>query len=381
MSAARRPPAARRGRGEAPGDDLPGVAWVEAPVAMLLVDRKDRIVFANREAGRLLGRDAGALGGRAAQSVLPAPGAVEPDGGAPSGGARHTIDIVSGDGVPRRLEVARTPLARDGHGATLLTLLDRTRRTQLEREATARCATLADLSQTAMLAQLSAALAHEVNQPLAAVIGNGQAALRFLAEDPPALADVRDCLSDIVANGRRASGVVQRQRALIEGDRRGPSGLSLGEVVAEAVELLRNELLNRGLMLLAEVDEGTPTVTGNRVQLQQVIASLVMQAAFRQASSARWTGVRIAVHRKGEGELRVSVGSLHVAADEVAVEAAPAADLASPGPGLDLATCRVIVEAHGGRLWAAGGGSDGPRVGFDLPVAGAPTRPGDAAAQ
>lgn len=122
-------------------------------------------------------------------------------------------------------------------------------------------------------------------------------------------------------------------------------------------------------------------MTGNLVQLQQVLAGLVMQAALPFPQSAPRADVHISVRRKGAHALRVSVGTTQDATDEESVESAPADDGVAPELGLDLTTCRVIVEAHGGRLWGASGARPGLRLGFDQPVAGTSPRPQDAATQ
>jgi C4-dicarboxylate-specific signal transduction histidine kinase len=121
---------------------------------------------------------------------------------------------------------------------------------------------------------------------------------------------VRESLADIVASGQRASAVLQRLRARVIADRGGHAERALAESIGEAVQLLRNELLNRGPALLAGIDEGPPTVAGNQVQLQKVLPSLVMQGAGALAPTARPPGIRISA-RRGDGHgLGIAVGAV-----------------------------------------------------------------------
>jgi C4-dicarboxylate-specific signal transduction histidine kinase len=336
---------------------------------MLLLDREARILSANRESGRLLECATSDLVGQALAAVLPD---VDPEQPGRPG-------VCGPDGAPRSLELVRTPLSGAEEGLVLLTLLDRTRHRRMEREAAEHCAILADLSRMSMLVRLSASLAHEINQPLAAIVGNGQAALQFLAANPPALADVRDCLVDIVSNGRRASVLMRRQGSLVSGDRGERVKLALDEMVGEVLAMLRNELLNRGLWLVAEIEESLPPVTGNRVQLQQVLVTLVLKVADACGRSGRGAGLRISVGRRSEQGLSVMVAVVPGPGGEAVFEDPLAPAAGAVDPGLDLAACRVILEAHGGRLRGAGVHGRGLRLGFDLEAAGgsdAPPFPG-----
>src|SRR6185503_8126051 len=145
---------------------------------------------------------------------------------------------------------------------------------------------LAHLSRVTMLGTLSGALAHELNQPLMAILSNAQAAQRFLARDSANLNEVRDILKDIVEDNRRASEVIQRLRLLLGKGETQHQPLDLNEVVQDALRLVRSDLVNNRLTAHSELALQLPAVCGDRVQLQQVLLNLVMNACTAMTDSA-----------------------------------------------------------------------------------------------
>jgi C4-dicarboxylate-specific signal transduction histidine kinase len=236
---------------------------------------------------------------------------------------------------------------------------------------------LAHLSRVAMLGELSASLVHELNQPLAAILSNAQAAQRFMGRDQPDLAEVRHILDDIVANDRRAGQVIQRLRALFRKDRSQQREVDVRQIVGEVLQLVRNDLLNRGIAIDAALEEKLPVATGDAVQLQQVLLNLTMNAC--EAVEAMDAGglrepIRVRARRKDAQTIEVSISDRGPGVPEAELERIfePFITTKAKGMGLGLAVSRSIIEAHGGRLWVVSTPGQGATFGFDLPVAATP---------
>ncbi len=236
---------------------------------------------------------------------------------------------------------------------------------------------LAHLSRVAMLGELSGSLVHELNQPLAAILSNAQAAQRFIGREPPDLAEVRNILEDIVANDRRAGQVIARLRALFRKDRSQQRDVDVRQIVGEVLQLIRNDLLNRGIAIEAALEDELPVVTGDAVQLQQVLLNLAMNAC--EAVEAAEAGgvrepIRVRARRKDAQIIEVSISDCGPGVPEAELERIfrPFITTKAKGMGLGLAVSRSIVEAHGGRLWVISAPGHGATFGFDLPVCASP---------
>lgn len=230
---------------------------------------------------------------------------------------------------------------------------------------------LAHANRVDTMGQLTASIAHEVNQPLAASVTNAQAALRWLGSHPPNLEEVRNALGRIVENANRAGEVVGRIRALIKKAPPRRERFDLNEAVRDVIALTRSEVLRHGVSLHPEFATGLPSVEGDRVQVQQVILNLIMNAIE-------------AMNGTDEGERRLLVSTHDQAPHSVLVavsDSGPGLDpqnfdrvfeafytTKSTGMGMGLAICRSTIEAHGGRLWASANEPRGAVFQFTLPL-------------
>ena len=245
-------------------------------------------------------------------------------------------------------------------------------------------AQLAHANRVATMGQLTASIAHEVNQPIGATVTNAQAALRWLGAKPPNLDEVRQALSRIVRDGGRASAVVQRIRNLIKKAPRSDEGVDIDAAIREVIELTRSEALKNGVLVRAELAGGLPPVRGDRVELQQVILNLILNAI--EAMSETTEGPReliITTGKAGSGEVLVTVRDSGPGLAPAALENLfKAFHTTKPkGMGLGLSICRSIVEGHGGRLWASANSPRGAVFQFMLPSHQDDALPGEAEIQ
>jgi PAS domain S-box-containing protein len=230
---------------------------------------------------------------------------------------------------------------------------------------------LAHLSRVTMLGELSGSLAHELNQPLTAILSNAQAAQRFLAHDDVDLNEVRDILNDIVNQDKRAGEVIHRLRLLLKKSTVEHQPLDLNDVVSEVLKLVRNDLLNQKVTGQMELAPELPVIIGDRVQLQQVVLNLVMNGCDAIATGP--TGDRKLIIRTGlnNGDgICVSVADhgVGLAPDNLEKVFEPFFSTKPDGMGLGLSVCRTIIMAHGGKLWAANNADRGATFYFTIPA-------------
>jgi PAS domain S-box-containing protein len=230
---------------------------------------------------------------------------------------------------------------------------------------------LAHANRAATMGQLTASIAHEVKQPIAATVTNAQAALRWLACEPPDLGEVRQALAHIVQDGVRAGDVVGGIRDLVKKAPPREDRLEINPAIREIIELTRGETVKNGVCVQTELADGLPLIQGDRVQLQQVMLNLIINAV--EAISGASEGPR---------ELLISSGKAGTDDVYVAVRdsgpGVPATDLerlfepfytTKPGGlGLGLSICRSIIQTHGGRFWATPNSPRGAIFQFTLPA-------------
>lgn len=238
----------------------------------------------------------------------------------------------------------------------LIVVRDITDRRRAEMQLMQHRAEIAHLSRVALLGELSAAFAHELNQPLAAIMANARAGQRLMSREPPDSAEVSDILEDIVSDDRRASEVIHRLQALLKRGELQLQPLDINEVVREVVDLVHTELIRREVPLHTVLAPDLPRVPADRVQMQQVLMNLVFNACEAMSEKPReQRSVTIVTRSTAGGEIAIAVADqgpgIPPGKEEQVFE--PFFTSKRNGLGLGLTICRTIVAAHGGALWAA----------------------------
>ena len=228
-------------------------------------------------------------------------------------------------------------------------------------------------SRVAMTGELTASLAHELNQPLAAILNNAEAARQMLAAKRPNLAEVREAIDEIIQDNSRAVDTLHTVRALFQRDRIQMAPLDLRLVLLEVERILRLEAIGRHIALRVDVPPSLPLVAGNRTQLVELLMNLTFNA-FDSVSEhgGERREVELRAHQPEAGRVNVAVRDTGSGIDhELMPQLFKAFFTTKPkGMGVGLAIARSIVETHGGRLWATGNADGGATLEFELPVNG-----------
>jgi two-component system, LuxR family, sensor kinase FixL len=249
--------------------------------------------------------------------------------------------------------------------------IDITSRKLAQAEAQRRQSEIAHLSRVTTLGELSGSLAHELNQPLTAILSNAQAGGRFLdrADNDPS--EIREILEDIAKESKRAGEVIRRLRLLLKKGEVKPEPIDLAEIAGSVLSLMHSELINRGVATSSEIDGGLPPVLADRVQIEQVLFNLVTNAcdAMAETPPAERRLLLRVYPRNGNGiEVSLTDRGLGIGADDLERVFEPFVTTKVQGMGLGLAVCRSIITAHGGRLWATNNAGRGATFHFHLPA-------------
>ena len=257
-----------------------------------------------------------------------------------------------------------------------LLLFERRRRWHAEAKARANLAAVARMNRASALGQLVASLAHEINSPLAAVLSNAEAAQRLMAPSARNDAEVRASLEDIVSDVRRASDVIVRIRGMLGEATWAPTALDVEEVIRDALHIVKAELRDRGIAVEVDVAPGLPAVTGDKVQLVQVILNLVINAVEAMSGLPEPDRhVRVAARAEGKGvAIRVEDSGPGVPAELAERVFEPFFTTKPGGLGMGLAIIRSIAEAHEGTISLAPAAGGGAAFELVLPATGEPAR-------
>ena len=331
----------------------------DLPALVAYVDHQHVYRFNNRAYEQFFGVSREAITGRTLEEILgvEAGTRLRPHVDAALAGCPVTFetDLAVG-GRMRHLQVSYVP-DRDADGVVqgfLALVLDLTERREADARMERERSDLAHMARVTMLGELVSSIAHELSQPLAAILNNARAAEHLLAARPPDVAEASGALTDIAQDARRAGDVIHHLRFMLRKSGPERERLDLNEVVESAVALLRHEALERAVTIRLRLAPRLPAITGDRIQLQQVVMNLVLNALDAVADEP-------AVHRR----IRIDSVAEPDAACLTVRDRGPGAPterlahLFEPfyttkpnGLGMGLAICRSIVEAHGGRLRA-----------------------------
>jgi PAS domain S-box-containing protein len=280
--------------------------------------------------------------------------------------------IVRPDGATRNVHSVGRPIFNDsGHLTEVIgTVMDVTERNRSEERLRAAQAELAHMARVTTMGELAASIAHELSQPLAAVTTNASACFRWLEGAQPNLDEARQSLTRIVREGHRAGNVIQRIRSLLAKERQQMSLVDLNEVIREVLALITYEISRTDVLLQTELDNALPTINGDRVQLQQVILNLVMNATEATAANpGEASPILVTSETHGPNDVVISIRDSGGGIDLKNVDQlfTPFFSTKPGGLGMGLSISRSIIEAHGGRLWAVANEAAGATFRFSLP--------------
>jgi two-component system, LuxR family, sensor kinase FixL len=268
-------------------------------------------------------------------------------------GAGYDLHGRRKDGSEVPLEIGLTPIDTPQGPAVLAAIVDITARRIAEAEMAQQRNELTHLSRVTLLGELSGSLAHELNQPLTAILSNAQAALRFLAQDPSDIDEVRNILNDIADDDKRAGEIIQRLRTLFKKGEAPRRWLDVNEIVLVVLRLMRSDLTSRSVSVSTELAANLPGVEGDPVQLQQVLLNLIINGCDAMAGAPGDRQLALRTAATDDGTVVVSVTDRGAGVPPADLERIfePFVTTKADGLGLGLAVCRTIVAAHGGRLW------------------------------
>jgi PAS domain S-box-containing protein len=281
--------------------------------------------------------------------------------------------IVLPDGSTKYLQSLGHPVIRDSGDLVEFvgTVIDATERKRAEEALREAQAELAHVTRVTTLGEMTASIAHEINQPLAAVVNNASACLRWLAGQVPNLEEARQSAALIIADGHRAGEIISRIRALAKKAPPQKDWVNINETILEVIALARSEVEGNRVSLQTQLSDDVPLIVGDRIQLQQVILNLITNAIEAMSgvgerprvvqvgsSKDESQGVRITVRDSGTGLDPKSLDHLFTAFYTTKPQ----------GMGMGLAISRSIIEAHGGRLWAVPNDGAGATFQFTLDV-------------
>jgi two-component system sensor kinase FixL len=275
------------------------------------------------------------------------------------------------DGTEFPLEIGLSHIQGPEGILVLAAVVDLSARKQSEAEASRQRAELAHVARVSTMGELAASVAHELNQPLGAILANAEAAELFLQQDPPAHGELRAILADIRQDDERAGEVIRRMRALLRKRELDQQPLEINSVVTDVLHVVSGDAALRKTAISADLAPLLPKILGDRVHLQQVLLNLIlngMDAMAEQPRERRRLSVRTRPGTDGLVELVVTDLGHGIEPDKLPNLFEPFYTTKTNGMGMGLSIARRIIEAHRGRIWAENNGSGGAAFHVTLPV-------------
>jgi PAS domain S-box-containing protein len=350
-------------------------AFRASPDAMSIIRRADaRIIEVNERWVGLFGFSREEAIGQTLQALGISQRDANRDGlgllSSPQGSVRDAeVELHNRRGEALYVLVTSETVEVAGEQCLIAMIRDITERRRAEHEVVAQRRQLAHLGRVALLGELSGALAHELNQPLAAILANARAAQRMLFRDELDRVELSRILEDIAADDRRAGSVIHRVRAMLRQGETEPQRVVANDLIAEVLDLAHSDLIQRSVTVTTRLDPSLPSVAADRVQLQQVLLNLIVNACDAMTDNAP-TDRHIWIATGNEGAaVRVSVSDCGAGISRHPVDSVfePFITSKAHGLGLGLSICRSIVDGHGGRMWASNNEDRGATFTFLLP--------------
>jgi PAS domain S-box-containing protein len=336
---------------------------------VIATDERSRITFINPVAERLTGWPRQQAIGQTLAAIYRV--SDRDDGAGAAAGTPSQATLTSRDGRAFPIDETRAPIIDDAGASTgaVLVFSDTSERRRTAAALQNAQADLARMSRMTTVGQLTASIAHEVNQPLMAVVMNADACLKWLG-DPGNLDEARAAAARIVAEGHRAGEIVNRIRALARNEPIHFDVLDVNDMIESLLPLVRADFNYQGLNFTADLQPGRLSVVGDRVQLQQVVLNLLSNAA--EAINACQNAERdlsVTTRQLDGGEVCIAIEDSGDGLDATVIERIfdPFFTTKKGGIGMGLSICRSIIDAHGGRLWAEPRSPRGARFRFVLP--------------